>query len=140
MIDLRRMRQIIDEELPTVEYAIEKAYSNAGRCTSSWSDMPRGGHPENPIEKDVDVRLMLEAEKKQLMQELSAMREKLKRGIDALEDGTERRVMRVRYMYGAGNSLADTASMFGYCERHTRRILQRAEERALQHVNECHNE
>lgn len=138
MLDLYRMRQIIDEELPTIEFAIEKAQSNAEKCTAAWNDMPRGGVVENQVEKDIDVRLMLENEQMQVMQELTAMREELRPGIDSLVDGTERRVMRVRYMCGSGHSLKETASMFGYCERHTRRILQRAENRIMQDVTGCH--
>lgn len=137
MIDFRRMRQIIDEELPKVAFAIEKAKSEAEKCTSAWNDMPKGGTKDNQIERNVDVRIMLAEEEKKVIDELDKMRADIRPAIDSLEDGNERRVMRARYMCGRGNSITETSAMFGYSIRHTQRILQDAETHVKQNDARC---
>ena len=127
MVDLQRMRELIDRELPRARHSVERAMAKATKCTATLTGMPRGGNGGSQVERGVELLELARDELARLETELEGMLGEMKPLIDGLSIANERRVLMLRYMYGM--ACDDVADVMGYCKRHTLRILKRAESR-----------
>lgn len=71
-MDLRRMRFLINR-LPMARFRVEKAMSQATKCTASLTGMPRGGGGESQVERGLDIRLEAKAALKDIHDQLAAI-------------------------------------------------------------------
>lgn len=123
-MDLRRMRFLINR-LPMARFRVEKAMSQATKCTASLTGMPRGGCGESQVERGLDLRLEAKAALKDIQDELTMMQVQLEPVIDLLTDPLARMAVRLRYI--DRYSVREIAYRLNYSEQHIFRVLSNAE-------------
>ena len=123
-MDLRRMRFLINR-LPIARFRVEKAMSQATKCTASLTGMPRGGGGESQVERGLDLRLEAKAALKDIQDELTMMQVQLEPVIDLLTDPLARMAVRLRYI--DRYSVREIAYRLNYSEQHIFRVLSNAE-------------
>lgn len=123
-MDLRRMRFLINR-LPMARFRVEKAMSQATKCTASLTGMPRGGGGESQVERGIDLRLEAKAALKDIQDELAMMQAQLEPVIDLLTDPLARMAVRLRYI--DRYSVRKIAYRLNYSEQHIFRVLSNAE-------------
>ena len=123
-MDLRRMRFLIDR-LPMARFRIDKAMSQAAKCTASLTGMPRGGGGESQVERGVELLTAAREAHAAISQELYDMRLELNPIIEAMDDPLQKTAMRMRYIDGL--SVREIAYRINYSERHIFRVLETAE-------------
>lgn len=123
-MDLRRMRFLINR-LPMARFRVEKAMSQATKCTASLTGMPRGGGGESQVERGLDLRLEAKAALKDIQDELTMMQVQLEPVIDLLTDPLARMAVRLRYI--DRYSVREIAYRLNYSEQHIFRVLSNAE-------------
>ena len=124
-LNLRRMRILINR-YPRACFNVERAMSQAQRCTAQLTGMPGGGKPST-VADGVDLIMQAEEARDRIAGELSAMRAALSPMLEALDDPLEKTVMRMRYMEGV--SVREIAYRLSYVERWIFLVLKRAESR-----------
>ena len=123
-MDLRRMRFLINR-LAMARFRVEKAMSQATKCTASLTGMPRGGGVESQVERGLDLRLEAKAALKDIQDELTMMQVQLEPVIDLLTDPLARMAVRLRYI--DRYSVREIAYRLNYSEQHIFRVLSNAE-------------
>lgn len=136
MVDLRRMRFLMNR-LPMARFRVEKAMAKATKCTATLTGMPRGGGAGSQVETGMELLELAKRDYDNIARQLDAMREELAPMIALLEDPDERTAAFLRYI--KGYAPPDIANGMCYCERHTFRILKRAEQH-LQNVSACQSD
>lgn len=138
MINLRRMRHLIDRIVPDAEFRVERAMSKATKCTSVLTGMPRSGGGGSAMDNSMELLEIVRGEYDRVSTELKTMQEALSPLIDALDDPLEHLAANLRYIKGLRP--ASVASCICYTDRHTFRILERAErklEKMMEDKDEC---
>lgn len=133
MVDLKRMRDLI-EQLPNVQFRVEKARAKSEKCTASLSGMPGGSRRGNQVEDGVAEIERHQADLDRITAELGEMRKELAPMIEEITDPDERTTLYLRYMMGF--SPENVSDSMCWCERHTFRMLRRGEAH-LQNVSRC---
>lgn len=93
------MRYLI-AKIPDALMVIQRAESRAEKVTSTISDMPHGSMKGSALEESVIRIDELKSAYQEVIDELNQRREDLKPIIAKLDDGDQRAVMRLRYIYG----------------------------------------
>ena len=127
MVNLRRMRHLIDRIVPAAEFRVERAMSKATKCTSVLTGMPRSGGTGSAMDNSMELLETVRAEYDRAYTELKEMQEKLAPFVDALENPDERLAANLRYI--KAYHPATVASCICLSDRHTFRILERAEKK-----------
>lgn len=137
MVDFERMRHLIDRIVPAAEFRVERAMSKATKCTSVLTGMPRSGGTGSAMDNSMEVLEIVRGKYERVSQELKAMQDELAPLIDALDNPDEHLAAYLRYIKGYRPSAV--ASCICYTDRHTFRILERAEKKldAMMHGEEA---
>ena len=125
MVNLRRMRHLIDRIVPAAEFRVEQAMSKATKCTSVLTGMPRSGGTGSAMDNSMEVLEMVRGEYDRVKSELDRMRDELAPLIDALDNPNERLAANLRYIKGYRPPAV--ASCICYSDRQALRILENAE-------------
>lgn len=131
---MRRMREIIDRELPEAQFVVAKAIAAGTKSTSSLTGMPRGSSKSSQVERGGELLDIAKAEEEALREELNALRNIVAPHINALDRQDERIAMSIRYLVGC--NIQETAEFLGRSVRHVQRALQRGEQKVAQDVGE----
>ena len=127
MVNLRRMRHLIDRIVPAAEFRVERAMSKATKCTAVLTGMPRGGNGRNAMDNGMELLEIVRGEYNCVMSELKMMQMELAPMIDRLDNPDERLAANLRYI--KAYHPATVASCICLSDRHTFRILERAEKK-----------
>lgn len=131
---MRRMREIIDRELPEARFVVSKAMAVGTKSTATLTGMPRGSNQSSQVERGEELLDVAKAEEATLEEELSALRDIVAPHINALGRQDERMTMRIRYL--VGYNIQDTADILGRSVRNVQRVLQKAEQQVARAVVE----
>ena len=126
-MDLRRMRHLIDHIVPAAEFRVERALSKATKCTAVLTGMPRSGGTGSAMDNSMELLETVRGEYDRVSSELKRMQDELAPLIDRLENPDERLAADLRYL--KAYHPATVASCICLCDRHTYRILERAEKK-----------
>ena len=124
MVDLRRMR-FLQNRLPMARFKVERAMSEATKCTAVLTGMPRGGGTGSQVETGAELLDTAKAAYNAIQDELAMMREELAPVIAGLEKPLERTVMHMRYI--EGRSVREIAYGIAYSEPHVFEVLRHVE-------------
>ena len=127
MVNLRRMRHLIDRIVPAAEFRVERAMSKATKCTSVLTGMPRSGGTGSAMDNSMELLETVRGEYDRVSTELKMMQDALAPMIDRLENPNERLAADLRYI--KAYHPATVASCICLSDRHTFRILERAEKK-----------
>lgn len=128
MVDLKRMRALINR-LPRELWMSEKALASATKMTSMITGMPRGGSSGNLQEERYIAYAEARDAYREVLQELSDMRNELEPMIDLLEDPDEKAAMRLRYLDGlrpaqiADRIFRTERCVFSYLKKAERHVI-----------------
>lgn len=120
---LSRYLEILAEEKDIRE---EIAYweSKAQKVTASWSAVPSGGKGSDKVQTGAIKVAELRESLKDKINQLAAVRIEIERAIGTVQDDTQRRLLRLRYIKGIGfNKIAEEMN---YGERQIQRIHGKA--------------
>ena len=134
MIDFARMRELI-RQVPRQCFEIQKALSAAVGGTAQISDMPRWSSSGDKLERDVISLSELRDAYAEAVDELERMRAELRPCINALDDPSERAVMRLRYMCGYSPEQIISSENLGLSRASVYRYLRSAEARIVEKVD-----
>lgn len=120
---LSRYLEILAEEKDIRE---EIAYweSKAQKVTASWSAVPSGGKGSDKVQMGAIKVAELRESLMDKINQLAAVRIEIERAIGTVQDDTQRRLLRLRYIKGIGfNKIAEEMN---YGERQIQRIHGKA--------------
>ena len=120
---LSRYLEILAEEKDIRE---EIAYweSKAQKVTASWSAVPSGGKGSDKVQTGAIKVAELRESLMDKINQLAAVRIEIERAIGTVQDDTQRRLLRLRYIKGIGfNKIAEEMN---YGERQIQRIHGKA--------------
>ena len=124
-LNLRKMRILINR-YPRACFNVERAMSQAQKCTAQLTGMPGGGEGRT-IADGVALLMQAQEARDRIAAELAGMRAALSRLLDTLDDPLERTVMAMRYMDGI--SVREIAYQLCYSESRIFKSLKSAERR-----------
>ena len=120
---LSRYLEVLAEEKDIRE---EIAYweSKAQKVTASWSAVPSGGKGSDKVQMGAIKVAELRESLMDKINQLAAVRIEIERAIGTVQDDTQRRLLRLRYIKGIGfNKIAEEMN---YGERQIQRIHGKA--------------
>lgn len=127
-VDLRRMRYLMNRE-PMARLRVERAMSRATKCTTTITDMPRGGCDGSPVERGVSDLEVAKKARAAIREELRSMRDELRPLIAEVKSPLARTTLEMRYM--DGYSVREISYRLNYDRSYIYRILQEAEAEIL---------
>ena len=125
MVNLYRMRQLMNRRSTRILWEIEKEQARATKITTVLTGMPRSGGNHDQVQDGAVKLVELKEAYGELMMELDQMREELKPLIDTIENEDLRAAMRLRYINGKRPE--DIADAICLADRTIYRYLVRAE-------------
>jgi DNA-directed RNA polymerase specialized sigma24 family protein len=125
MVNLYRMRQLMSRQTARLLWEIEQEEARATKITTVLTGMPRSSGNHNQVQEGAIKLVELKEAYKELIAELSEMREELDPLIDSIENTDLRAAMRLRYMKGyKPEQIADAINL---ADRTIYRYLVKAE-------------
>lgn len=136
---LSRYREILAEE-KDIREEITYWESRAQKVTASWSAVPGGGKGSDKVQTGAIKVAELRDSLMGKIEELAAVRTEIERAIGTVQDDTQRRLLRMRYIKGM--TLQQIAVEMNYSWRHIFRIHGKAllACKITDDVIECHIE
>lgn len=96
---LSRYREILEEE-KDIREEISYWESKAQKVTASWSDVPSGGKGSDKVQTGAIKIAELRESLMDKINQLAAVRIEIERAISTVQDDTQRRLLRLRYIKG----------------------------------------
>lgn len=96
---LKRYRRII-QRIDRKYQEIQQWHDRAGLKAMQYSDMPRGGNGDNPIESAIENIVAAEQAIVGEIKELTELRKRIESAIENVEDETLRLLLELRYIDG----------------------------------------
>lgn len=100
MVNLYRMRQLMNRKTVSILWQIEQEQAKATKVTTVLTGMPRGGGQHDQVSSGAIKLAELKEVYSELITELETMRNELAPLIDTLDNIELRAAMRLRYLKG----------------------------------------
>lgn len=120
---LKRYRRII-QRIDRKYQEIQQWHDRAGLKAMQYSDMPKGGNGDNPIESAVEGIFEIERQIRDELTELSKLRDNMYKAIMSVDDDTLRLLLELRYI--DGKTFEQIAVDMSYSWRNVIRLHGRA--------------
>ena len=123
---LKRYRRII-QRIDRKYQEVQQWHDRAGLKAMQYSDMPRGGNCDNPIECAVEGIIEIERQLRDELTELSKLRDNMYKAIMSVDDDTLRLLLEYKYIDGLTWEIIATKMHYTYqwvCVLHGRALKQ----------------
>ncbi len=129
------IRRLSEYEIPQAEFALEKAYAQATRCTASLSGMPGAHDPGSIIERNWDLIEKREDELFDLRCRLDSLRAIATTAIAKMEQGKEKYVMIKRFLEGKPMAVVESELLLS--KNYGFELLRKARAKVDVYLPEC---